>query len=163
MEPEQMRQLCQTMHETMQAAMHGAAPPPTTSTDADSLTDDGNRDETGLRPATAEWLRGTRGGGTIVDRTGDETVVVEVGAGDGFQYAPAAVRVDPGTTVQWRWTGRGGLHDVAFRNANVRTSLRSEEGATFSYTFDTSGEYRYECTPHSGLGMRGVVIVESRA
>ena len=86
-------------------------------------------------------------------------MVIEVGAGDGLRYTSAAVRVDPGTTVGWRWTGEGGLHDVAFVNTDVRFALRREEGATFGHTFDAPGAYRYECTPHSGVGMRGAVIV----
>ena len=150
--PEQMRQLCRTMHEAMRAAMHGE-PSTFDSTSADAF------DEQSLDPGTEQWLRGARGFEHVEDRTGEEEVVVEVGAGSGLQYAPAAIRVDSGTTVRWQWTGRGGLHDVAFLSADVSTSLRSEEGAEFSYAFDEPGEYRYECTPHSGVGMRGAVIV----
>ena len=75
--------------------------------------------------------------------------------------ASAAVRVDPGTTVRWRWTGQGGLHDVAFINADVSTSLRSEQGETVTQTFAEPGEYRYKCTPHAAVGMKDVVIVEA--
>ncbi len=154
MDPEQMRSLCRTMQETMRAAMDKgeAVPENEGAGEADfeglSLTDE-----------TKRWLRGARGFDAVEDRTGQDEVVIEVGAGDGLQYGPAAVRVDPGTAVRWRWTGRGGLHDVAFANADVRTSLRGEEGAEFSHTFDAPGEYRYECTPHAGVGMRGIVIV----
>ncbi|MEF8795226.1 MAG: halocyanin domain-containing protein [Salinivenus sp.] len=153
MSPETMRRLCRTMHTSMRAAMHG-----------EDVASAGEGDETAfegmsLTGETEQWLRGARAFDTVEDRTGRDEVVVEVGAGDGLRYAPAAVRVDPGTTVRWRWTGRGGLHDVAFANADIGTPLKDEKGATFEYTFDAAGEYRYECTPHAGVGMRGAVIV----
>ncbi len=151
MSPERMRRLCRTMHEAMQAAMQEEDP------DAPGAA---SVDDPSLDPETAQWVQGVRGFEEVTDRTSEDEIVVEVGAGDGLQYAPAAVRVDPGTTVRWRWTGRGGLHDVAFTNADVRTSLRGEEGATFAHTFDSPGAYRYECTPHAGVGMRGAIIVE---
>ena len=152
MDSEQMRQMCRTMHEAMRAAMHGE-------TVASGDAAEGAFEGAGLSEEMKQWLRSARGAESIVDRTGEDEVVVEVGAGDGLRYAPAAIRVDPGTTVRWRWTGQGGLHDVAFLNADVSTSLRGEAGAEFRHTFDAPGAYTYECTPHSGVGMRGAVIV----
>ena len=154
MDAEQMRQICRTMHEAMRAAMHGEA------VDSDNAAD-GAFEEAGLSAKTSRWLQSARGAESIVDRTGEEEVVIEVGAGDGLQYLPVVVRVDPGTTVRWRWTGQGGLHDVAFQNADLQTPLRGEAGFTFRHVFRTPGEYRYECTPHSGVGMRGAVLVSS--
>lgn len=156
MDPEQMRGLCRTMHEAMQAAMHG-----------DDVASAGEVDETtfegiSLTDKTEQWLQGARGFQTVQDRTGQAEVVVDVGTGDGLQYGPVAVRVDPGTTVRWRWTGQGGLHNVAFVNAEITTSLKGDEGATFEYTFDVAGEYRYECTPHAGVGMRGAILVAEK-
>ena len=153
MDPEQMRDLCRTMHEAMRTAMHGDAVEP--EDDSGEAAFEG----LSLSGETRQWLQGARGFETVEDRTGEDEVVVEVGAGSGLQYGPAAVQVDPGTTVRWRWTGQGGLHDVAFANAEISTSLKGEEGATFVHTFTEPGEYRYECTPHSGIGMRGTVIV----
>lgn len=145
----------ESMHRSMHARMHGGAPG-----QANGATNDMS-DDLGLEAQTEQWLEGTRGLESVEDRTGESEVVVEVGAGNGLTYAPAAVRVDPGTTIRWKWTGSGGLHDVAFVNTDVRTSLRGEQGAEYTYTFAESGEYRYECTPHASVGMRGVVIVEA--
>ncbi len=157
MTPEQMRSLCRTMQETMRAALDGDK-----AASGDDETREPAVDGLTLADETTQWLRGARGFDAVADRTGQDEVVVEVGAGDGLQYGPVAVRIDPGTTVRWRWTGRGGLHNVAFLNAGVRTSLKGKEGATFAYTFDAPGEYRYECTPHAGVGMRAVVVVAER-
>ncbi len=151
----EMRRLCQTMQATMQDVMHGDAPG-----DADASAEGNAADERDLGSQTEQWLGQTRGFDQVEDHTGESEVVIDVGAGTGLSYAPAVVRVDPGTTVRWRWTGQGGLHDVAFTNADVSTSLRSEQGDTFTHTFAEPGEYRYKCTPHAAVGMKGVVIVE---
>lgn len=155
MDMEEMRRLCRTMQTTMEDVMQGEAPG-----DADAAADKQMSGNLDLEAQTEEWLGAARGFETIEDRTGESEVVVDVGAGTGLSYAPAAVRVDPGTTIRWRWTGNGGLHDVAFMDTDVSTPLRGEQGETFTYTFSEPGEYRYECTPHAAVGMRGVVIVE---
>lgn len=143
------------MHGSMHARMHGEAPGQTAGATGDAVFDGLD-----LEAQTEQWLGRTAGFETIEDRTGESEVVVKVGAGNGLTYAPAAIRVDPGTTIRWEWTGRGGRHDVAFVNADVRGSLRSKPGAEYTHSFAEPGEYRYECTPHAPAGMRGVVIVE---
>ena len=153
----QMRDLCRTMHEAMRTAMHGD-PGGGPSAAADSALGAAS-----LGTETTQWLRDARGFEAVADRRGQDEVVVEVGAGDGLQYSPVAVRVDPGTTIRWRWTGKGGLHNVDVVNAEISTELRGEKGAEFTHTFNEPGAYRYECTPHAGVGMRGAVIVADDA
>ena len=94
-----------------------------------------------------------------VDRTDAGDVTVEVGADDGFAFAPAAIQVEPGTTVTWAWTGRGGQHNVVERDGAFRSAYHTEEGATFEHTFDERGLFPYLCEPHEGLGMKGGVRV----
>jgi halocyanin-like protein len=156
MDREEMRRLCQTMQATMQDVMHGDTPG-----DADASAEGNPADERGLESQTEQWLGQTRGFDQVDDYTGESEVVIDVGAGTGLSHAPAAVRVHPGTTVRWRWTGQGGLHDVAFINADASASLRSEQGETVTQTFAEPGEYRYKCTPHAAVGMKDVVIVEA--
>ena len=35
-----------------------------------------------------------------------------------------------------------------------------QPGQSYSFTFDTPGEYAYFCRPHVFIGMTGVVVVE---
>lgn len=75
-----------------------------------------------------------------------------------LQFEPQGIRVKPGTTV--RWVNK----DVAVHNVRQIDSvfLSQDEmplNDTFSYTFDTPGVYRYQCTFHHP-NMNGVVIVE---
>jgi len=105
------------------------------------------------------WLDNANNFEGVVDRTGREEVPVAVGAGSGFSFDPAAVRISPGTTVVWEWTSFGGGHNVVAEDGAFESELLFEEGETFSHTFDEPGVYRYVCTPHRTQGMLGVVEV----
>ena len=98
------------------------------------------------------------------DATGNSGITVQVGAGTGLLFGPAAVLVEPGTTITWEWTGEGGGHNVvhepesgdpAFRNGDPV----SEGGTTFERTFENEGVYRYFCSPHKTSGMKGAIVV----
>jgi halocyanin-like protein len=98
----------------------------------------------------------------VVDKTGKEEVTVEVGVENGqgpYGFGPPAIRVSPGTTVVWEWTGKGGSHNVIHTEGNFESELVSEAGHTFSHTFESSGTYKYFCRPHKALGMKGAVVV----
>lgn len=102
-------------------------------------------------------------GGTTADATGMEELVVDVGAqgnGGNLAFAPAAVVIDPGTTITWEWTGQGGAHNVVDEEEAFNSGTAVEEaGTTFEYTFEEEGVFQYYCVPHKGLGMKGVVVV----
>ncbi|MDZ7745607.1 MAG: halocyanin domain-containing protein [Halobacteriales archaeon] len=108
--------------------------------------------------------RPARGYDEIVDMTGQDEVVVKVGAGSkGLAFAPAAVRISTGTTISWQWTGQGGGHNVVsasdsdfdFQSGNPKL-----EGDPFEQSFDNTGVGLYYCRPHRSLGMEGGLIVE---
>ncbi|MXR40994.1 halocyanin domain-containing protein [Halobaculum sp. WSA2] len=106
------------------------------------------------------WLADANGyDGEVADRTGADEVTVAVGAGDGLAYDPAAVRVSPGTTVTWEWTGMGSRHNVVDDAGGFESSYYATEGETFSHEFAEPGVAKYYCTPHENLGMVGVVEV----
>ena len=109
------------------------------------------------------WMSGVRNYDGVDDETGSDEVRVAVGAsgnGDGFAFDPPAVRVSTGTTVIWEWTGKGSQHNVVAENGDFESSLAAEAGHTFRHAFSGSGTYRYVCTPHRSLDMKGVVVVE---
>ncbi len=108
------------------------------------------------------WFDGVENYRGVVDMTGESTVTVAVGAegnGGGFAFEPAAVRIDPGTTVVWEWTGDGGLHNVAAKDGAYESDLLSAVGETFDHTFDGEGVSYYACTPHEAIGMRAAIVV----
>jgi halocyanin-like protein len=104
------------------------------------------------------------------DATGNDEVTVQVGVGtSGWKFNPAAVLVEPGTTIVWEWTGNGGSHNVVheteteFASAGEQLFNSGEtvsgKGVTFEHTFENAGARQYFCNPHKGVGMKGVVAV----
>ncbi|WP_255149149.1 halocyanin domain-containing protein [Halorarius halobius] len=130
-------------------------------------------------PAIDRWLTETDVGaaddsydGTFVDRRGDDTVTIDVGAegnGDFFAFAPVAVVVSTGTEIRWRWTGKGGAHNVeALPFEQIGESdyeFSSGEpvdatGVQHTRTLEDVGIVNYHCEPHLALGMKGGIAVE---
>ncbi len=112
------------------------------------------------------WFEGVSNYDGIVDETGKSEVTIEVGAegNDGaFAFGPAAVRVDPGTTVVWEWTGNGGSHNVSADDGSFESEMSGDQGHTFEQTFEEEGVTKYVCTPHKVMGMKGAVVVGSEA
>jgi halocyanin-like protein len=132
-----------------------------TATDAGASADTGGG---GSAASVASWLDGVGNyDRTVVDATGESEVEITVGAegnGGNLAFDPPAVRVSTGTTVVWTWTGAGGAHNVAAADGSFESELVSEEGHTFSRTFEEPGVVEYVCTPHETLGMKGAVVVE---
>jgi halocyanin-like protein len=142
---------------------------------------DGNGDGVSAEdyPDVDEWLTETDVGaaddtydGTLADRTGQDTVTVEVGAeGNGgfYAFAPSALVVSTGTEIAWEWTGEGeqhnveaepedqlGLSDYEFSSGEAVETT----GIEFRQTLDEAGTALYHCEPHLALGMKGGIVVE---
>jgi halocyanin-like protein len=114
----------------------------------------------------SDWFSNVSNYDGVVDRTGAAEVTVRVGVeanGGGFGFGPAAVRVDPGTTVVWEWTGKGGSHNVVADDGGFASELVAEAGHTYSRTVEETGVVRYVCEPHAGVGMKGAVVVGDAA
>ena len=77
-------------------------------------------------------------------------------------YNPSIIYVNSGDTIKWIATNKG--HNVAFTKKGVPEGVelyKSKINADAEYTFNTSGIYTYNCTPHYGLGMIAFVIVDN--
>jgi halocyanin-like protein len=108
------------------------------------------------------WLEGTDNYRGVADRRGHDEVRVSVGAmGNGGQFAfePAAVRVDPGTTVIWEWVGTAGPYDVVDETLGFASDQVRGAGHEFALRFGGNGVSTYGCTEYGEQGMRGVVLV----
>ncbi|WP_420028559.1 halocyanin domain-containing protein [Halorussus lipolyticus] len=110
----------------------------------------------------SSWFEGVSNYDGVADKTGESEVTIEVGAqgnNGAFAFGPAAVRVDPGTKVVWKWTGKGGSHNVVSESGDFESEMVSDEGHTFSQTFEEKGVHKYACSPHKAMGMKGAVVV----
>jgi halocyanin-like protein len=113
------------------------------------------------QPSFDGWLSDVQNYNGVIDRTGRDEVTVRVGVDNGgqpFGFGPAAIRIDPGTTIVWEWTGRGNQHNVVDNGGGFESELKAEKGATFEHTFESTGVTKYFCRPHKALGMKGVVV-----
>jgi halocyanin-like protein len=110
-----------------------------------------------------DWFADTDNFDGTVDARGQSEVTVAVGAegnGGAFAFDPPAIHVDPGTTVVWEWTGNGGTHNVVELDESFASGDPVEDaGTTFERTFEEQGMYKYYCSPHRSLGMKGAVVV----
>lgn len=114
-------------------------------------------------PDYGGWFSGVSNYNATVDRRNESRVGVEVGAHGNmgaFGFGPAAVAVSPGATVVWRWTGKGGGHNVVADDGSFTSGgLVDAAGHTYELRFDAPGIFRYVCEPHRTMGMRGAAVV----
>ena len=148
-------------------------------TETDTTTTTGTGTASGNSPAIEEWLTETEVGGadetydgTVLDRTGQDDLLIEVGAegnGGNFAYAPSAVVVSTGTEIRWEWTGEGNPHNVEalpeeqLGKSDYSFSSGEPEGGSgvkYTRTLDEQGIVLYHCEPHLALGMKGGIAVE---
>ena len=100
--------------------------------------------------------------GSFTDMTGEDEVTVTVTDADGNSYDPAAIEIDPGTTVVWEWVDDG--HSVTHeplgeQDEELFDSDIQNTGHEFDYTFDDAGDYAIFCIPHRAQGHLGGVRV----
>ena len=76
-------------------------------------------------------------------------------------FNPSILYVKSGDTVKWISVNKG--HNIAFTKKGVPEGVelyKSKINTDAEYTFNTSGIYAYNCTPHYGLGMIAFVVVD---
>jgi plastocyanin len=97
-------------------------------------------------------------GGADVGASATKSVSVK----DDF-FSPKAVRIASGGKVVWRWKGEND-HNVKFRKvpagATRPRGSTTKSSGRLARTFKKRGTYRYVCTIHQDLGMKGRVIVQ---
>ncbi|MDS0301417.1 plastocyanin/azurin family copper-binding protein [Halogeometricum sp. S1BR25-6] len=106
------------------------------------------------------------------EATGDSNTVLMVTEGSQYYFDPIGLFVETGDTVTFKI--RSGNHSAtAYQKGNGPASVTripdgaqafdsgtlSERGATFQYTFETTGTFDYYCLPHKTLGMVGRIVV----
>lgn len=86
-----------------------------------------------------------------------------VGVGNNF-FNPKVLNINQGDTVVWQ-------NQQGFHNVNGSTGIypanpvsftnggASSAAWTYQFIFTTPGKYDYQCDPHAGVGMTGVVNV----
>ena len=79
--------------------------------------------------------------------------------GQSMVYSEDVLKVEVGDTVVWKPKDKG--HNVEFIIGPDAVELpkKSRINQEFTFTFEKSGVYFYQCTPHKSMGMIAVIIV----
>ena len=80
--------------------------------------------------------------------------------GQKMVYSLDVIKVNVGDTVTWLPKTKG--HNVQFIKApdGIKKLSKSKLNKKYTYKFEKSGMYLYQCTPHKSMGMIGLVIVD---
>ncbi len=95
-----------------------------------------------------------------ISATFDIDMLNKRGDGEKMVYSEDVLYVDLNDTVNWLTTSPG--HNVEFIGAPESADLPkkpSKVNKEYSYTFDQTGIYLYQCSPHKSMGMIALVIV----
>ena len=80
--------------------------------------------------------------------------------GNKMVYSNEVAKVAVGDTVTWLPASKG--HNVEFIAGpdGFDKPKKSKMNKEYSFTFDIPGIYLYQCTPHKGMGMIAIVVVD---
>lgn len=73
-----------------------------------------------------------------------------------YNFVPRNITVPAGTTVTW--TNKDSVQHTVTSTSGVFNSGPLNEGQTFSYTFNRTGTYEYECTIHPFIPHGNVIV-----
>ena len=88
-------------------------------------------------------------------------VGIQTVAGGNLIFEPNEVTVNVGDTVTFT-NGELPPHNVVFLEHDElsHSDLAFMSGEQFPVTFTEAGNYEFQCEPHAGAGMKGVIHVE---
>ena len=85
---------------------------------------------------------------------------IQMGSGGNLVFAPNEVTTNAGETVTFV-NGDLPPHNIVFLEHEELShpDLAFMSGEQFPVTFDKAGDYEFQCEPHAGAGMKGVIHV----
>ena len=85
---------------------------------------------------------------------------IQMGSGGNLVFEPNEITISAGDTVTFT-NGDLPPHNmqVADHPELSHPDLSFVGGETFDVTFDSPGDYEFQCEPHAGAGMKGVIHV----
>ena len=86
---------------------------------------------------------------------------IQMGAGGNLVFEPNEVTINTGETVTFT-NGELPPHNVIFAGHEELShpDLAFMSGEQFPVTFTEAGDYEFQCDPHAGAGMKGVIHVK---
>jgi len=86
---------------------------------------------------------------------------IQMGAGGNLVFEPNEVTINAGETVTFT-NGELPPHNVIFAGHEELShpDLAFMSGEQFPVTFAEAGDYEFQCDPHAGAGMKGIIHVK---
>ena len=86
---------------------------------------------------------------------------IQMGAGGNLVFEPNEVTIKAGETVTFT-NGDLPPHNIMFAGHEELShpDLAFMSGEQFPVTFTEAGDYEFQCDPHAGAGMKGVIHVQ---
>ena len=86
---------------------------------------------------------------------------IQMGAGGNLVFEPNEVTIKAGETVTFT-NGDLPPHNIMFAGHEELShpDLAFMSGEQFPVTFSEAGDYEFQCDPHAGAGMKGVIHVQ---
>ena len=86
---------------------------------------------------------------------------ITMGSGGNLIFSPNELTISPGDTVKFI-NGELPPHNMVVKDHPElsHTDLAFMGGESFEVTFPESGDYEFQCDPHAGAGMTGIIHVE---
>jgi plastocyanin len=89
-------------------------------------------------------------GGTT-SGTGSQIVKINSDPNTVGKFEPPTVTITKGQTVEWDWVDNTAQHSVTADDTSTFDSGLCSAGAKFVVTFNSTGDFKYHCTIHSGM------------
>tara|TARA_B100000131_G_scaffold143094_1_gene139212 strand:- start:1985 stop:2308 length:324 start_codon:yes stop_codon:yes gene_type:complete len=88
-------------------------------------------------------------------------VDITMGSGGNLIFEPNEVTIDAGDTIKFV-NGELPPHNVMVEGHEELShgDLAFSPGESFEITFPDPGDYNFQCDPHAGAGMKGVIHVK---
>ena len=86
---------------------------------------------------------------------------IQMGSGGMLVFEPCELTIDVGDTVTFV-NNELPPHNVIFADHDELShgDLAFTAGESFDVTFEQPGDYAFQCDPHAGAGMKGVIHVQ---
>jgi pseudoazurin len=89
-----------------------------------------------------------------------EVQMLNKGADGMMVFEPSLLKIAPGDTIHFVATDKGhNVMSVAGMAPGGATPFQGKMNEDLTVTFDKPGIYGFECKPHYGMGMVGLVVV----
>ena len=83
----------------------------------------------------------------------------DIGGSGEYIFVPSEFQFSVGETVTFELTAETEVHTFTVEELGIDQIIGPGQTVTYTYTFDTAGEFEITCTPHLAFGMTGIIVV----